>query len=752
MVAITHSHVGQVIFCDFFLIKFPVWVYHIIPKIFSFAPALYCVQQAGSEGIHQLLLFCQVISAIILPLSVIPLFQLSSSQLIMGGFRISPLVEFLSMISFTGMLATNGIFIVELLSGDSEWSAELRGIMGNGFTLFYSFLILLALASLIFTLYLFFTPLRLSINQPHMQISTGELQKEHTKQSEPREQNDFNEVLENKYQSSTAKIIHGNPSNCLCDCSFIEFLNRDVETNVSSEQGGHKSDLVSDPTASYTSYRESIVDEVLFSGLDILNLPQHKGFIESNRENLILQRGSPEDDQPNSSCEPPESSHISGSKLCGSIKSMMTDKCVNVVSGQEAASGLGRGGKRQLAAILDEFWGLLFDYHGKLTKEAESIRAAILLCLDCKPSPTATESDTAINASAPQGEVAELDRELPRISSHYNSSITRTVPSARSPCNVPIGTQPWSPMVHYQDWQPMMHSAGADTNFRGFCTQTMSNSIPPHKLDSEIEAVLLTCAEDSESKHNEDGISKPFHLSLGYETFWTKNCFIPSLNSIGQDKKIYCPYEPLTWGGKTIQSMSGAPKKFLTYGESERLVLQSLRFCIRKLLRVHNSAWLFSQSGGLDEELIDYLAMTERLLHKDGPCEVHEDLIIFLPNWSYCGKDCIWQASLVVSFGVWCIRRLLEVLQVEGRPEIWGKFTYVLNRLQVKFSQYHCFVLFCSHYVMIHLCVYACVFLNCASVRIYVSCLYVCVCMSVSMCMHKQHGCLRCMCIDGQTS
>ncbi|EEC76013.1 hypothetical protein OsI_13166 [Oryza sativa Indica Group] len=47
-----------------------------------------------------------------------------------------------------------------------------------------------------------------------------------------------------------------------------------------------------------------------------------------------------------------------------------------------------------------------------------------------------------------------------------------------------------------------------------------------------------------------------------------------------------------------------------------------------------------------------------------------------------CGDDCVWQAPLIVSFGVWCIRQILNLCLVESRPELWGKYTYVLNRLQ----------------------------------------------------------------------
>lgn len=46
------------------------------------------------------------------------------------------------------------------------------------------------------------------------------------------------------------------------------------------------------------------------------------------------------------------------------------------------------------------------------------------------------------------------------------------------------------------------------------------------------------------------------------------------------------------------------------------------------------------------------------------------------------GSDCVWQASLGISFGARCIPRVLDLSLVESRPELWRKYTYVLSRLQ----------------------------------------------------------------------
>ncbi|VAH42432.1 unnamed protein product [Triticum turgidum subsp. durum] len=112
---------------------------------------------------------------------------------------------------------------------------------------------------------------------------------------------------------------------------------------------------------------------------------------------------------------------------------------------------------------------------------------------------------------------------------------------------------------------------------------------------------------------------------------------------------------------------SNGTKDDFSYKESEAKLLQSLRFCIMKLLKLEGSRWLFRQNGGCDEDLIDQVAAAER---------VSQETAV------NCGADCVWQASLVVSFGVWCIRWVLDQSLAESRPELWGKYTYVLNRLQ----------------------------------------------------------------------
>lgn len=126
-------------------------------------------------------------------------------------------------------------------------------------------------------------------------------------------------------------------------------------------------------------------------------------------------------------------------------------------------------------------------------------------------------------------------------------------------------------------------------------------------------------------------------------------------------------------------SSSAMEDDFSSYRECEAELLESLRFCIMKLLKLEGSAWLFSQNGGCDENLIDRISEAERVSLEETSDGRDASSTRRAPN---CGDDCVWGASLVVSFGVWCIHRVLDLSRVESRPELWGKYTYVLNRLQ----------------------------------------------------------------------
>ncbi|KAJ6755929.1 SOLUTE CARRIER PROTEIN FAMILY 11 MEMBER [Salix purpurea] len=107
--------------CSGVQLDIPNWLQRATFRIIAVVPALYCVWTSGVEGIYQLLILTQVMVALLLPSSVIPLFRVASSRQVMGVYKISPFLEFVALVSFMGVLGINIIFVVEMIFGDSDW-------------------------------------------------------------------------------------------------------------------------------------------------------------------------------------------------------------------------------------------------------------------------------------------------------------------------------------------------------------------------------------------------------------------------------------------------------------------------------------------------------------------------------------------------------------------------------------------------------------------------------------------------------
>ncbi|KAJ6778324.1 SOLUTE CARRIER PROTEIN FAMILY 11 MEMBER [Salix koriyanagi] len=112
--------------CSGVQLDIPNWLQRATFRIIAVVPALYCVWTSGVEGIYQLLILTQVMVALLLPSSVIPLFRVASSRQVMGVYKISPFLEFVALVSFMGVLGINIIFVVEMIFGDSDWLPPLK--------------------------------------------------------------------------------------------------------------------------------------------------------------------------------------------------------------------------------------------------------------------------------------------------------------------------------------------------------------------------------------------------------------------------------------------------------------------------------------------------------------------------------------------------------------------------------------------------------------------------------------------------
>lgn len=145
------------------------------------------------------------------------------------------------------------------------------------------------------------------------------------------------------------------------------------------------------------------------------------------------------------------------------------------------------------------------------------------------------------------------------------------------------------------------------------------------------------------------------------------------------------------------EGITSTASSFIDGADFEGDMLENLRICVDKLLRLDGSDWLFRVDNGSDEDLIAAVATAEKMFLEADSFDrlsrmeqVHGRPVASLLKGSseprrvcYCGEACVWGRDLLISFGVWCVHRVLELSLMESRPELWGKYTYVLNRLQV---------------------------------------------------------------------
>ncbi|PPR83732.1 hypothetical protein GOBAR_AA36984 [Gossypium barbadense] len=832
---------GQVVLHDFLGLDLPGWLHRATIRIIAMVPALYCVWTSGAEGIYQLLIFAQVMVALLLPSSVIPLFRIASSRPIMGVYKISPVVEFLALVTFMGMLGLKIIFVVEMMFGNSDWVDNLRLNAGISLSVPFIALLVTACASFSLMLWLVATPLK----------ST----------SSPSEAHALNWDLNRTLSEATMERV----DNDLC------------ETRYHGEESVHVLERSSTPEKSIGSH-----SDLSFTNYD-LNLPET--IMESDREihlTTVNETSSNSIYPSPSACKTQESTSIikSAPTLVNEvvdddlpstktlrIESMKTvEKTVNVegdlsLSGKSddggngtgslsRLAGLGCAARRQLAAILDEFWGQLYDFHGQPTPEAKKKKLDVLLGVDSKPLKVDTSGkeyggyfplvrargSDAINSSlyespkhlkvqnsvdSPYGysrgsvplwsnHMQLLDAYVQNSSHNINSSerrysSLRAAPSADAveyqPATVHgyhlasylnrIAKDKSSDCLNGQMESPASKSPGlAPTNYGDSLAfalgQKLQNGITPAQAAGfQSAAVSRNSSLQSERSYYDinsgtngnsglsvnskkyhslpdiSGLSVPLRnmymseksaqwdSSIGYGSAIGRTEFETSMYpntgpragvplAFNETSQLKGYRDPLSlqlssspdtgslWSRQPFEQFGVAEKQQTAGSEAlgsglnsltrdtassvdlESKLLQSFRHCIVKLLKLDGSDWLFRQNGGADEDLIDRVAGREKFLYDAEAREMNQVVHLGEPQYlssekrygsspksdrasfasfsissvPNCGEGCIWKADLIISFGVWCIHRILDLSLMESRPELWGKYTYVLNRLQ----------------------------------------------------------------------
>ena len=885
VISLTSIIGSHAILKNFFGVNLPHSAHHLLLKAVAMVPTMYYAKVAGSEGIYQLLIICPVIQAMFLPSSVIPVFRVSSSRVIMSRYKISLYVEILSILAFLLLLFTNIIFAAEILFGDSTWTNNLKGNAGSPVVLPHAIVVLISCASITFTLFLAVTPLKSASNEPE----TQELS-EHSQREDP----------DTTYQ---IEVSNERETQQLSEHSQIEdpdtFYHREELSLVEQKEDHTTSTINAIPRISSESYQTSALEHNDFPDITVESghgtqqltafvpiIPEVSSSIKHKEpKSVVIDQTEPvpkvctatvveHNTAENIKMKSTTSKHVQEeagasmdydteasynaevSKSSGNKAPPISDDPTSLTlskgrdsdagyrgSNLSRLPGLGRAARRQLAAILDEFWGHLFDYHGKLTQEANAGRFNFLL----GPYPKAVRSDNqAIEASR-----SPLMRDAIRGSATIQKSWDSRAKEVSSPgFNFGlqmgrIGSSNWSESMRlsnadiprptstlfeqntqfysnynvpsYPDnqfYQPATihgyHLATSLKSMNASHSTHSSISLDPRRLPRSSESAGSNYADSARYARNQDVIGSQGTASqnttmscldtmtverafynpasvneiegVGSSAYSKKYHSSPDISALIAASRNYLPNEvnlggaagsssyfsnlacersqyvnlgssstaqfalskhsqpnfhrdtssmqssvnPSTesiWAqqpfeqllgvsraelnkgeGNTDQRSSGVTKHDFTNKEYEVKLLQSLRFCIMKLLKLEGSGWLFEQNGGCDEKLIDQVAVAERVSQHTTENQLSADLQLhssdedlqplqrndnrdancmsLLPK---CGDDCVWQAPLIVSFGVWGIRQFLNLCLVESRPELWGYYTNVLNRLQVFF-------------------------------------------------------------------
>lgn len=301
----------------------------------------------------------------------------------------------------------------------------------------------------------------------------------------------------------------------------------------------------------------------------------------------------------------------------------------------------------QFADILDDFWGNLFDLHGKLTEKGNAIRLDLLIGLDVE--------------------------EIKSCPCYFD-----VLPGGLcDPLKLNLGNMGLPPLFRIINNMCPEH---------GNCTLPAVVAFRRQIMDT-----FLT--EDPSLLKDEKVSYFPMDNEVQYEVPIYKN-----LDMVAQSIGMGSPLEELNKMEVLVQKcpsqqvahQASKTNVYFSYNELKGLLLNSFRVCILNISEIEKADWLFQNRGGYDEKLVGLAA--EMVIFGDiHPSGVFCPNAIVDPDGKIfnlctstlgCGDGCMWLPTLLISFGVWCISRILEVLPSAKKPLLFGKYSRVLNRLQ----------------------------------------------------------------------
>ncbi|KAK7337073.1 hypothetical protein VNO77_17632 [Canavalia gladiata] len=412
--ALTWSLGGEVIVHGFLKLDIPGWLHYATIRVIAVLPALYCVWSSGAEGMYQLLIFTQVLVALQLPSSVIPLFRVAMSRSIMGVHKISPYLELLALIIFIGMLGLNIVFVVEMIFGNSDWAGDLRWNVGSGVSVSYLVLLTAAFASLFFMLLLVATPLRSASVQLDAQawnwdtpetVPNPPVDGEESYLTEARCREDASVQVEEptpalaralEYSDVSLPSFHPDlPETIMKPDPHVDAVreNRSITSSASTSE----SEAVS--TGVVNEISDSLLEDTKTIKMET-STPIEKTLEVEGDSNAER------DDDDGDSWETEEPSRVvlagvpsSTSDGPASFRSLSgkSDEGGNSFGSLSRLEGLGRAARRQLATVLDDFWGQLYDLHGQATQEAKAKKIDLLLGqgVDSRPTSSLQKMDAS---------------------------------------------------------------------------------------------------------------------------------------------------------------------------------------------------------------------------------------------------------------------------------------------------------------------------------------------------------------------
>ncbi|XP_043701585.1 ethylene-insensitive protein 2 isoform X2 [Telopea speciosissima] len=422
--ALTWNFGGQVVLHYFFGVDLPDWLHRAVIRIFAVVPALCCASNYGEEGIYQMLIFTQVFLAMLLPSSIIPLLRVASSRSIMAVFRVSQFIKFLTLIILTGILGLKVIFVVEMLFGNSDWVGNLRSNMGSTAVLLY--ILLTASVSLCMMLWLAATPLKSATVRQDSQLWNSDIQRTPPLSSVERKEND---LVEARYQEAAEddpalEKFLGYPSEVSVmgfDIDLPKVIkDSDQEPHlISVESCNTNTTSITTTTTTITTGSTAVLGSLTShpeESASTIELASHAVVGTEACDDRLHDSGTSrkseyvdpaektagvggdmqteKDDDEVDTWDLEESSKmVSGSAPTSnsegprSFRSLSgkSDEGGNGGASLSRLSGLGRAARRQLAVILDEFWGQLYDFHGQATQEAKAKKLDMLLGADSRP-------------------------------------------------------------------------------------------------------------------------------------------------------------------------------------------------------------------------------------------------------------------------------------------------------------------------------------------------------------------------------